>query len=372
MPMRNRFFYRKVLIFSAFILCFIHPSFGSYLQESFDYANQGTFESVWKPGSDSLILRSAPDRSGKAVYQDNLSRSNHYDLGINLQGSDSNPLVLEFLFYDSNPQDISSRHFVSLAAFSGEGWGKGNLENVIAMGVYNEPGNNRYHVRVHLGGSIVTPGWDQTSVTRRKGWRKMKIKIYRDEIHFFVDDNLAYIDTYTYPASGWNSIRIGYDLPSPYTTLQSYYDNIFIYHENSSGEDRRERAQQQPSILMREPLQQQNNIKSPIQWHESYQTAVRAAQENGQPMLIYFYQEDFPRCLELENVLFASEQFIQNSKGFVMLREDVSTNRQVASHYKIYRIPSIVVLDARGRVIDSFVFSIDAKELFETLQNTKE
>ena len=196
------------------------------LSEDFTgYANQAAFESAWTPFNGSLQLTSVQARSTQSVMQDNTARANYYALPQSYQGSDAEPLILEFWMYDSNPSLINVRHFISLAAYSGGTWGSGTLENLIAMGMH-PPSGAYYNARILYGGE----NWVLTSAERTEGWRKMAIKITGSQIQFYVDDTLAYQNSYTAPATGWNSIRLGSSLSST-NNLTIYYDDIYMYRE---------------------------------------------------------------------------------------------------------------------------------------------
>lgn len=190
------------------------------------YANQSAFESAWEPHSDgSLQLSTEEVRSTQSAMQDNTAQANYYNLPDNYQGTDSEPLVFEFWMYDSDPSLTNARHFISLASFSGGSWGSGTLENLIAMGMH-PPSGAYYNARILYGGE----GWVLTTAQRTQGWRKMTIKITSSLIEFYVDDTPAYQSSYTTPATGWNSIRLGSSLSST-NNLTVYYDDISMYQE---------------------------------------------------------------------------------------------------------------------------------------------
>lgn len=204
----------------------IFPGTEELFSDDFDYTDQAAFESAWTPdGSGSLELTTDQFRSAKSVSQDNTARANYYDLPASYQGGDNSPLVFEFWMYDSAPEMTVARQFISLAAYSGESWGSGSLENMLALGLH-PPSGEYYNARILYGGD----GWVLTSAGRSEGWHKMTMKIFSSRVEFYVDDTLAYEGGYTVPATGWNSIRLGSGLSST-DDFTVYYDDIVLYRE---------------------------------------------------------------------------------------------------------------------------------------------
>ncbi len=196
------------------------------------YADQSAFESAWEPHSDgSLHLSTEEVRSTQSAMQDDDLRANYYALEDSYQGSDDMPLVIEFWMYDSEPDLTNARHFISLASWSGGAWGEGDLENMLALGIHNDPSGPEYKART----LCREDDWVATSIDRSTGWRKMTIRILSSDVEFYVDDTLAYDGPYDVPDTGWNTIRLGSELSSTHE-FNVYYDDLVIYKETDTSQ----------------------------------------------------------------------------------------------------------------------------------------
>lgn len=210
------------------------------LEDRFQYGSQSAFESAWPASGTSLQFVSGENRpggTGGSVLQDNTARANILDLDDSYHGTDSEPLTLEFWMNDTDTSLQNARHFVSLAAWADGSWGEGELENLIAFGVYTSPENNEYYKARILSGSSAedAQGWLNTTGTRSQGWQKVTIEILSDTMRFYLNDDLVLEDNYTAPATGWNTIRLGSALTSG-NDLSIGYDDVSLYRKTEVSE----------------------------------------------------------------------------------------------------------------------------------------
>lgn len=75
---------------------------------------------------------------------------------------------------------------------------------------------------------------------------------------------------------------------------------------------------------------------------------------NGQPMILFFSLDASCECIR--QMIHAADFQIAHwseeaRQGVVVNRYDFDQNRQLANQYGVYRVPSLILLDGRGRVV---------------------
>lgn len=75
---------------------------------------------------------------------------------------------------------------------------------------------------------------------------------------------------------------------------------------------------------------------------------------NGQPAILFFSLDDSCECIR--QMIYAADFQIAHwseeaRMGLVVHRFDFDQNRQLANHYEVYRVPALLLLDGRGRVV---------------------
>ncbi len=143
------------------------------------------------------------------------------------------PLVVTFAYFDSDEEvgseGIGLRTGLSYGSYTGGSFASGDLINFFAMGVHHPDDQWHYAGRVVFGGS----GWtvfdgegDTAEIPRATGWHEMQVRIYPDEVEFYVDGILGATDTYT-EVTEWNSMRLG-AFAGTAQSLDIYFDDISV------------------------------------------------------------------------------------------------------------------------------------------------
>ncbi|MCG8407925.1 MAG: thioredoxin family protein [Phycisphaerales bacterium] len=98
--------------------------------------------------------------------------------------------------------------------------------------------------------------------------------------------------------------------------------------------------------------------ESQLEWLNDLDTAVARAQSKEIPVLLDFWADWCGPCLELDNRIFSSDAVASvASKNYVPMRVDLSGKRpsrsheEIAKHYGVETIPTILVLDAVSRKV---------------------
>ncbi|CAN5227059.1 hypothetical protein BH09SUM1_BH09SUM1_11490 [soil metagenome] len=109
----------------------------------------------------------------------------------------------------------------------------------------------------------------------------------------------------------------------------------------------------------------------PVQWARSYTDAVEPARVAGKPMIVYFRKPGFKLCEELEKNLLLTNEFNSHAQKFVCVFEDASANRLLAYKFGVFRVPQMLILDAKGETVAEFKVNIDGPTLFKAMDSVK-
>ncbi len=207
--------------------------------DSFDYPDDAALNAVWNAASsnpdyhlDTLFGNPEPSYampSPGANFQGRLARN----LGGDYNGTDAQPLHLCFDFYlDDAGADTfwnGARHYVELRGYSGDAYGSGDLENLLAIGVYNNSGDafdgSYYQGRVTFGTNWNTLDEEPGAVQRSVGWHRMLIEVTSSEVRFYVDNVLQEVEPR--PNNfGFDTVVLGSDLTA--NGHQAWIDNVVV------------------------------------------------------------------------------------------------------------------------------------------------
>jgi hypothetical protein len=75
---------------------------------------------------------------------------------------------------------------------------------------------------------------------------------------------------------------------------------------------------------------------------------------DGQPALLFFSLDDSCECMR--QMIYAADFQIahwseEERRGIVFHRFDFDQDRQLANQYKVYRVPSLLLLDEKGQIV---------------------
>lgn len=174
------------------------------LVDDFNYADQASFLAAWPQwGTSSITFGTTSGRNGSggvhgvATINNQVRNARNLDSFADYYGTDASPVKFEFWIYDSNPllpmAPNGARNFNEIRAYVGNGMrtqaeGNGNLQGLIAMGMYNSPvSDDNYHARIYFGG---VNGWYNLNTPRSVGWHRMTALIGDTSVKFLVDNQL--------------------------------------------------------------------------------------------------------------------------------------------------------------------------------------
>jgi len=91
-----------------------------------------------------------------------------------------------------------------------------------------------------------------------------------------------------------------------------------------------------------------------INWLSSYDEALNTASRTNKHLIIDFYADWCPSCVEMERTTFKNKRVVESSRDFVMLRLDLTNesdeNARIANKYSILGLPALLILDPEGNI----------------------
>jgi hypothetical protein len=218
------------LLFLCFIvLCllfFSGPASATIvLNEPFNYADNAALNAAWNAFStnptytlDTAFGNAQPSYSLPNLAANNSNRLAR-NLGADYNGSDAQPMEFSFdIYLPSNGATAlwgNARQYVELRGYSGNVYGSGTLENVVAIGLNNastDAQSNRYF-QGRVTNWYTLDAFSSTGTYRTTGWHTLMAQIKSSTIDFYFDGTLA--ETISRPNSnGFDCVALGSGLTS--------------------------------------------------------------------------------------------------------------------------------------------------------------
>jgi hypothetical protein len=224
------------------------------LDEPFNYSGQAALNAAWNANApnDPYPTYFLDTGAGKpaASYHMASPQANMTglrlarNLGGTVNGTDTRPLTFSFDMCLADPSSDywnGARDFVDLRGYSGGGFGNGDLQSLLAVGVYNTTDQNGqsfntkwYNARIafpadgsSLGwGCLETNGGGPVRSGASGNWHELKAIVRSAAIDFYVDNVLAQTRPRPTTVYGFDSIVLGSGLTANgYTAL---VDNIHV------------------------------------------------------------------------------------------------------------------------------------------------
>lgn len=228
----------KVLIGVLASLVFAGAAHGAIIQDDFDsYADKAAFDAVWPvraaPGS---TLIQGVDHTTGTTNSILSSQTSFAEQSIqlfptaNVTGSNAAPIKYEFWCLASVVDGSGGfRAHNDLRGYSGDDYGAGTLELIVAMGMWrglasDGVGNmdTNWSVRVVGGG----PNYMALNAPLTAGWHKLTGYIRSTDIHFYVDDVFGGAASYNGAALDLGLLGSMYSSTAGYTLTDDYLVDV--------------------------------------------------------------------------------------------------------------------------------------------------
>jgi hypothetical protein len=236
--MKKQVFSLSVLL--VFVGLSVSVSAGILLDEPFNYANNAALNSAWNGfTSNPTYTLDTTFGNGEPSYKMPSPAVNSqgrlaYNLGGDYDGSDAQPLEFSFDIYlpteGASTLWNGSRHFLEMRGYSGNAYGSGGLQSIVAIGLNNGStdafSNSYFQGRVWLPGDWYTLNAAAGSPGRSIGWHTLMAQIKTSTVDFYVDG--AFVETIARPATsyGFDCVVLGSDLTAGGNTV--WVDNVLV------------------------------------------------------------------------------------------------------------------------------------------------
>lgn len=118
-------------------------------------------------------------------------------------------------------------------------------------------------------------------------------------------------------------------------------------------------------------LGSQKNIENPnpsLNWNTNLTSALQESKATNKPLFIDIYSTSCQVCKKLdENTLTDSKVQEKLKSNYVLLKIDSDKNPDVNSKYKIYGLPTILIVDSNGNEIKRIEGYVDASTLLNRI-----
>ena len=109
----------------------------------------------------------------------------------------------------------------------------------------------------------------------------------------------------------------------------------------------------------------------PIAWQEDLAKAQKLALKEKKLIMVDFYADWCGPCKMMLDTTYKHKDVVSRSKQFVPLLIDVDKNEGLAKKYQVEAIPTVVFIDAKGKVITRSMGYLDAKQFLELMTKAK-
>lgn len=117
--------------------------------------------------------------------------------------------------------------------------------------------------------------------------------------------------------------------------------------------------------------QSQRNLEtqnSELKWNTDLNLAIGEAKKTQKPIFIYFHAPWCYYCNELDENTFSDPQVQEKlANNYILVKIDIDENQQLASDYKIYGVPTLVILNQEGTEIKRKGSYVNPDELLSQL-----
>ena len=111
--------------------------------------------------------------------------------------------------------------------------------------------------------------------------------------------------------------------------------------------------------------------KEIVPWRTSFHAAQTEAQSSGKLMLVDFSATWCPPCQSMKRTTWASRDVEHRLRDYVPVQVDVDQDPDVATKYGIETLPTIMVVDAAGNVVDrNNEGALDVADFLDWLNST--
>jgi len=112
-----------------------------------------------------------------------------------------------------------------------------------------------------------------------------------------------------------------------------------------------------------------------IVWLKDFQQALSKSKETGKPVFVDCFAEWCVWCHKMESDVYSDSKFVNLAGNYVMLRidiEDGAEGSQLAANYNVETLPTLLVVDSSGSLINRIGGFLKTDELIDDLSKMQD
>ena len=106
-----------------------------------------------------------------------------------------------------------------------------------------------------------------------------------------------------------------------------------------------------------------------IDWLHSFERATERAKAEDKPIMIDFYAENCPACIEMDRFTYSNAEVAEGSKGFIAAKLYANDNKNIVRKYGILGYPAAVFLKPDGKQIGETAYGFIEADRFLKLMD---
>ena len=111
-----------------------------------------------------------------------------------------------------------------------------------------------------------------------------------------------------------------------------------------------------------------NTSVESLKWGTDLNSALQEARNTDKNVFIDFYADWCPYCKELDEKTFKDTRVQDKlSQNYVAVKINTDDNPELASQYKVYSLPTLVILNSDGQEVKRYNGYVSADDLFAML-----
>jgi thiol:disulfide interchange protein DsbD len=111
-----------------------------------------------------------------------------------------------------------------------------------------------------------------------------------------------------------------------------------------------------------------NTSSESLEWGTDLNSALQEARNTDKNVFIDFYADWCPYCKELDEKTFQDTRVQDKlSQNYVAVKINTDDNPELASQYKVYSLPTLVILNSDGQEVKRYNGYISSDDLLNTL-----
>jgi thiol:disulfide interchange protein DsbD len=106
-----------------------------------------------------------------------------------------------------------------------------------------------------------------------------------------------------------------------------------------------------------------------VEWVHSFERATENAEAENKPIMVDFYAENCPACIEMDRFTYSNTEVVKESRGFIAAKLYANDNKDIVRKYGILGYPAAVFLKPDGTQIGETAYGFIEADRFLKLMD---